>query len=458
MTWDKHYDVVIVGAGIAGSALAHALATLPRPSAPTALDPSSETSWQGSYNVEPPRPMRICVLERSLAPPDRIVGELLQPGGMRALGAIGMAACTEGIDAVPVRGYAVVRQKELVEIPYPEGAEGRSFHHGRFIGKLREAVMNVAEAGKGGGRDVLAQVDVIEATVQELVECDFTNRIIGVRAVLKTPSESATVPALPTDGPSVHPPPADTEKKETFFADLVVIADGCFSNFRSQVLGPSGNKPTTKSHFVGLVLEDVKLPIPHHGTVCLVKNSGPVLLYQIAEHDTRMLVDVKAPLPSDLKVRFINVSHPIFCISLTTDSQGHILMNIVPQLLPALQPAVRTALEKDRLRRMPNSFLPPTRQSKRALRQRPVKEGVVLIGDAWNMRHPLTGGGMTVAFNDVEILAKALVQLPPGELGFGDWERVRRVVEQWETDRRPLASTVNILSVALYDLFGAEGE
>jgi squalene monooxygenase len=73
------------------------------------------------------------------------------------------------------------------------------------------------------------------------------------------------------------------------------------------------------------------------------------------------------------------------------------------------------------------------------------------------MRHPLTGGGMTVAFNNVEILAKALVQLSSGELGFGDWESVRRVVEQWETDRRPLASTVNILSVALYDLFGAEG-
>jgi squalene monooxygenase len=176
--------------------------------------------------------------------------------------------------------------------------------------------------------------------------------------------------------------------------------------------------------------------------VCLVKNSGPVLLYQIAEHDMWMLVDVKAPLPSDLNVRFINVSHPVFCISLTTDSQGHILTNIIPQFLPALQPAVRTALKKDRLRRMPNSFLPPTLQSKRALRQCPVKEGVVLIDDAWNMHHPLTGGGMTVAFNDVEILAKALVQLSSGELGFGDWESVRRVVEQSFRCSTPLVSHV----------------
>jgi 2-polyprenyl-6-methoxyphenol hydroxylase-like FAD-dependent oxidoreductase len=27
--------------------------------------------------------------------------------------------------------------------------------------------------------------------------------------------------------------------------------------------------------------------------------------------------------------------------------------------------------------------------------------GAVLLGDAFNMRHPLTGGGMTVAFSDV---------------------------------------------------------
>jgi squalene monooxygenase len=112
---------------------------------------------------------------------------------------------------------------------------------------------------------------------------------------------------------------------------------------------------------------------------------------------------------------------------------------------------VHRALEKDRLRRMPNSFLPPHRQAR-------VRESVVLLGDAWNMRHPLTGGGMTVALNDVVLLSHALVALGPGELGLGDWARVRSVVKNWESARRPQASTINILSVALYDLFGAEGE
>jgi squalene monooxygenase len=299
MTWNAHYDVLVVGAGIAGSALAHALATLPRPAPP----PPDATSSQGAYETGPyPRPLRVCVLERSLAPPDRIVGELLQPGGVRALRTLGLGDCVDGIDAVPVRGYAVVKGAELVEIPYPPGAEGRSFHHGRFVGKLRDALYADADAGRKAGDGAQAHVDVIEASVNELIECEFTKRVIGVRATLKAaPADAAAAADEGATAGTGMPPPADDVRKEAFFADLVVVADGCFSNFRSQVLGPAA-KPVTKSHFVGLVLEDVTLPIPHHGTVCLVKNSGPVLLYQIAGRDTRMLVDVKKPLPSDLKV------------------------------------------------------------------------------------------------------------------------------------------------------------
>ena len=63
--------------------------------------------------------------------------------------------------------------------------------------------------------------------------------------------------------------------------------------------------------------------------------------------------------------------------------------------IPAhLQPAFLSAVESGRLRSMPNSFLPPA----------PVETpGVLVLGDALNMRHPLTGGGMSVALNDVVI-------------------------------------------------------
>jgi squalene monooxygenase len=38
--------------------------------------------------------------------------------------------------------------------------------------------------------------------------------------------------------------------------------------------------------------------------------------------------------------------------------------------------------------------------------------GVLLLGDAYNMRHPLTGGGMSVALNDVQIWRRSLRDIP----------------------------------------------
>jgi squalene monooxygenase len=390
---DSHYDIVIVGAGIAGPALAHGLSQLP------------------PYQ----RPLRIALLERSLAEPDRIVGELLQPGGVTALKELGLEWTLEGIDAVPVHGYCVLEGGNQVHIPYPEGYEGRSFHHGKFVMKLREAAFKA----KG--------VDVIEATVTELIEDPHdSKRIIGVHATKKVQE-------------------GQEPEKVQYLADLVVIADGCFSNFRTAVMGESGFKPVTRSHFVGAILEDVTLPIPQHGTVALVQGSGPVLLYQISEHDTRILIDVQQPLPADLPVR----PETFFSLWSLTRIQGHILRNIVPQLPSSLYVAIENAIAKDRLRRMPNSFLPPIEQNGHSC-----KNGVILLGDAWNMRHPLTGGGMTVALNDVVILRDQLSSMPD----FRDVKRVNQALKAWHWARKPLASTVNILAFALYDLFGAEGE
>ena len=56
-------DLVVVGSGILGSAMAASLARDGR---------------------------RVTVIERDLRQPDRIVGELLQPGGRRALKALGL--------------------------------------------------------------------------------------------------------------------------------------------------------------------------------------------------------------------------------------------------------------------------------------------------------------------------------------------------------------------------------
>lgn len=46
---------------------------------------------------------RVLLLERDLSQPDRIVGELLQPGGYLVLKKLGLEDCTDNIDAVKVR-------------------------------------------------------------------------------------------------------------------------------------------------------------------------------------------------------------------------------------------------------------------------------------------------------------------------------------------------------------------
>jgi len=79
-----------------------------------------------------------------------------------------------------------------------------------------------------------------------------------------------------------------------------------------------------------------------------------------------------------------------------------------------------------------------------------------MIGDSWNMRHPLTGGGMTVAFSDAVHLTEMLRPselLPAGRDGL-EWEKVAPMLRAWFWERKKLASVVNIMSVALYDLFG----
>jgi squalene monooxygenase len=114
-------DAIVVGAGIIGCSLAVTLGKQGR---------------------------SVVLLERDWSEPDRIVGELLQPGGMKALTKLGLRDCLEGIDAIPEYGYQVMYRDEKVLIPYlgsdEESRQGRSFHHGRFINNLRKAARTCA--------------------------------------------------------------------------------------------------------------------------------------------------------------------------------------------------------------------------------------------------------------------------------------------------------------------------
>ncbi|KAL6317249.1 hypothetical protein AAG906_030002 [Vitis piasezkii] len=356
-------DVIIVGAGVAGAALANTLGKDGR---------------------------RVRVIERDLTEPDRIVGELLQPGGYLKLIELGLQDCVEEIDAQRVFGYALFKDGKNTKLSYPlekfdSDVAGRSFHNGRFIQRMREKAAT------------LPNVQLEQGTVTSLLEEKGTIR--GVNYKTK-------------DGETM-----------TAYAPLTIVCDGCFSNLRRSLCTPKVDVP---SCFVGLLLEDCELPFANHGHVVLADPS-PILFYRISSTEIRCLVDVpgqKVP-------------------SISNGEMAKYLKTVVaPQIPPELYDGFIAAINKGNIRTMPNRSMPAAPHP---------TPGALLMGDAFNMRHPLTGGGMTVALSDIVVLRDLLRPLHD----LNDAATLCKYLESFYTLRKPVASTINTLAGALYRVFCA---
>jgi squalene monooxygenase len=105
-----------------------------------------------------------------------------------------------------------------------------------------------------------------------------------------------------------------------------------------------------------------------------------------------------------------------------------------------IQASFLAAIEKGNIRSMPNKTMPAL--------PRPTP-GALLMGDAFNMRHPLTGGGMTVALSDIVLLRDMLRPLRD----FHDAESLCDYLQAFYTRRKPVAATINTLAGALYKVF-----
>ncbi|KAH9615411.1 hypothetical protein KSS87_013446 [Heliosperma pusillum] len=362
-----HIDVIVVGAGVAGAALAHTLAKDGR---------------------------RVHVIERDLSEPDRIVGELLQPGGYLKLMELGLEDCVGDIDAQRVVGYGLFKDGKNIKLSYPleqftSDVAGRSFHNGRFIQKMREKTAS------------LPNVRLEQGTVTSLLE--EKGVVKGVQYKTKNGDELKA------------------------YAPLTIVCDGCFSNLRRSLCSPKVDVP---SHFVGLILENCQLPFSNHGHVILADPS-PILFYQISSTEVRCLVDVPAgqKLPSIAN----------------GDMAKYLKTVVAPQVPPEIFESFVAAVDKCNIRTMPNRSMPATPQP---------TPGAILMGDAFNMRHPLTGGGMTVALSDIVILRDLLRPLK----NLNNSEALCKYLESFYTLRKPVASTINTLAGALYKVFCASSD
>lgn len=387
------YDAIVVGCGVVGPCIATGLAR---------------------------KGKKVLIVERDWTMPDRIVGELMQPGGLRALRSLGMIQAINNIDAIPVTGYSVFYNGEKVSIPYPYKADtapvekisdlvfdgndrviedktvhvkdfedddrerGVGFVHGKFLQNLRDIVAKEPNVTR------------LQGNVIEILRSK-ENEVVGAKV------------EIPGRG------------KEDFKAHLTFVCDGIFSRFRKE-LSPD-HIPSVGSSFVGMSLFHANIPSKNHGHVILGTSHMPVLVYQISSEETRILCAYNsARLPKDIKSW------------LTTD----VKLYLPKSLLPSFDKAV----EDGKFRSMPNSYLPAKQNT---------VTGLCVIGDALNMRHPLTGGGMAVGLNDVALLIKTV-----GDLDFSDRETVLDELLEYHFERKQYDSVINVLSIALYSLFAAD--
>ncbi|KAJ7968366.1 Squalene monooxygenase [Quillaja saponaria] len=359
-------DVIIVGAGVAGSALAYALGKDGR---------------------------RVHVIERDLSEPDRISGELLQPGGYLKLIELGLEDCVNQIDAQRVFGYALYKDGKNTRLPYPleklnSDVCGRSFHNGRFVRRMREKAAS------------LPNVRLEQGTVTSLLEERGT--IKGVNYKIKSGQEL------------------------TANAPLTVVCDGCFSNLRRSLFNPKVDNP---SCLVGLLLENCDLPHANHGHLIL-GDPSPIFFNPISSTEIRCLVEVP-----DHKVP-----------SIANGEMALYLKTVVaPQVPLVLHAAFIAAVEKGNIRTMQNKSMPAS--------PCPIP-GALLLGDAFNMRHNLTGGGMTVALSDIALLRDLLRPLH----NLHDSSALCKYLESFYTLRKPMASTINTLAGALSKVFCASSD
>ena len=352
----EEFDIIVIGAGVAG----------------------------GVFAASQPSSTRILVIERDLSEPDRIIGELMQPGGIQALKELDLVHLIDGIDAQEVNGYNLIKGNERFTIHYDEvqeGIRGVGLRNGKFLGNIRRELKK------------LENVTLIQGNVTEILE--DKGKIIGVRY---TAEDSTSVAQL---------------------ARLTVVCDGPMSTLRDKL--SKVNKQIT-SYFMGLVIKDLKLEFPSYGHM-IVSGDAPILVYPINTDAYRILIDYPGGKPPKMGPKSIE----------------QFKANVLKVLPTEMVDAFLKALDEDELKVMPNHSM-----KGQAFRKR----GAVLLGDSLNMRHPLTGGGMTASFTDIISLNKELTNID-----FQDEIKLEKAVNDYYMNRGKGVETINILANALYKVF-----
>ena len=330
---------------------------------------------------------KVAVIERNWELENGITGELLQPGGVLELIKLGLEDTLQDIDGQRINGYALNMNEDWLQIEYPFNQNSQAqFGYGFRYGKFIQNLRSKCLQDEN--------VDCIQGDVVSFGELEGKVQRVNYR----------------------------NQKGSTIQLDtlLTIVSPGSRKPV-SKFL--SNSKPQFVGFMLGLIIENCNLPFKGNGHVILA-NPSPILAYPVSKNKARVLIDFNK---QDKKLSGEALKE-------------HLLATVLPQMPIELQKGFHEAVLRGGYKTKPNI----------QFAARPVlRESTVLLGDSLNMRHPITGGGMTVALTDVRLLSDVLINSD-----FRNQPKaLLKSLKVFYKSRSKQNSSLNILAMALYQVF-----
>jgi squalene monooxygenase len=292
----SHYDVIIVGAGLAGAAAAQALAL-----------------------ADPERRRSILVVDRYPGVHPRFSGEFIHPRGAQVLDDLGFYGPLSRAGAIDVDGFAAFENADSpwVDLGYAailgERPRGLSVHHKVLVRVMREVLRQ------------RGQIELVEGVaVCELLR-DAGGRFHGV--VLE-----------------------EGDRRTTVTCDTIIAADGKGSTVRK--LAGIPDERETIGFTAGVEVIDASLPAPTYAHVILGA-WGPVLAYPILRNEdgsisTRITFDLPRELPAKgdaIKQHLLRAYVPFLPMPLSQEVAAAIMAHEGPlEMAPTVNLPARQAV------------------------------------------------------------------------------------------------------------------